>query len=97
MTREPTSRSGPRSPAGTYDTLEYAWAVPAGTLDDAALAAPTWTRPQVTADTDYQPTLTVTARGTGTLANDGTDDTADATAAATTVQDVPDVQPLVLS
>ena len=81
---------------GTYDTLEYAWAVPAGTLDDAALAAPTWTRPQVTADTDYQPTLTVTARGTGTLANDGTEDTATATAAATTVQDVPAVQPLAL-
>ena len=81
---------------GTYDTLDYAWVVPAGTLDDDAIAAPTWTRPQVAADTDYQPTLTVTALGTGTLATDGTDDTASATAAATTVQDVPAVQPLAL-
>ena len=75
---------------GTYDALDYVWTVPAGTLANGTTATPIWTRPLVTADTDYQPTLALTARGTGTNAEDGTDDTTNATADATTVSNVPD-------
>ena len=32
---------------GIYDTLDYAWTVGSGALDDATSAAPTWTRPDV--------------------------------------------------
>ena len=59
---------------GTYDELAYDWLVTGGTLDDGELATPTWTRPTVTADTDYNIDLEITARGRGTLAEDGTED-----------------------
>ena len=74
---------------GTYDALDYAWTVEGGTLDDATLASPTWTRPAVSADTDYDIDLTVTARGTGSVARTGTPDTATATQIQATVEDVP--------
>ena len=64
---------------GTYDELDYDWSVSGGTLDDNTLAAPTWTRPEVSADTNFNVDLTVTARGTGAVATDGT--SADASAA----------------
>ena len=75
---------------GTYDgDVEYAWVVAAGALDDDTSANPTWTRPAVTADTDYDADLTITVRGTGTDAADGTSDTATAATVTATVRDVP--------
>ena len=61
---------------GRYDDLDYAWAVTGGMLDDPAAVSPEWTRPSVDANTDYTITLTITARGTGTLARTGTSDAA---------------------
>ena len=63
---------------GLYDALAYTWAVSAGTLNDATLASPTWTRPSVNADTDVTIDLRVTARGTGMQARQGSTATADA-------------------
>ena len=57
---------------GRYDDLDYAWAVTGGDLDDDDAVSPEWTRPSVSADTDYTITLTVTARGTGRNARTGT-------------------------
>ena len=73
---------------GTYDSLEYAWSVSAGTLDNASLAEPTWTRPQVRADSDITVDLTITARGTGTNALANTSDTAAATQVTARVRNV---------
>ena len=73
---------------GTYDSVTYAWTVSGGDLDDATLAAPVWTRPAVTSDTNYTIDLRVTATGTGTNARTGTSDTADATQVTTTVNNV---------
>ena len=68
---------------GTYDgALEYAWSVTGGALDDPASATPTWTRPAVTSNTSYTVRLTVTARGTGTNARNGTSATANASRGA---------------
>ena len=68
---------------GTYDgAVDYAWTVTGGTLDDPAAATPTWTRPSVTSNTNFTVRLTVTARGTGTAARNGTSDTANATFSA---------------
>ena len=65
---------------GTYDgTLDYAWTATGGTLDDPAVATPTWTRPSVASNTNHTVRLTVTARGNGTVARNGTSDTANAT------------------
>ena len=64
---------------GTYDgTPIYAWTVSGGTLDNAASATPTWTRPQVNASGDYTIGLTIKVAGTGTNAANGTTDTATA-------------------
>ena len=74
---------------GTYDgTPEYDWDVSGGVLDDDTSATPEWTRPSVSADTSHTVSLTVTVRGTGTNARDGTSDTASASVAAP-VRDVP--------
>ena len=73
---------------GTYDTIEYAWTVSGGMLDDSTSATPTWMRPEVTADQQFTIGLTVTARGTGTVAADGTSDTATAAAVMATVRNV---------
>ena len=68
---------------GTHDgTPDYAWSVSGGTLDDHTLATPTWTRPSVTSNTNHTIRLTVTAHGTGTVARNGTSDTANATRSA---------------
>ena len=72
---------------GTYDALDYAWTVSGGTLDDASAASSTWTRPGVSADTDYTVDLTVTARGTGVNVASGTSATAAAPSVTATVQD----------
>ena len=62
---------------GTYDgDVAYAWTVSNGTLNNPALASPTWTRPNVAANTNVTAQLTVTVSGTGTNAADGTSDTA---------------------
>jgi len=82
---------------GLYDTGPvYAWTVRQGNtdvtsavLDDATLASPTFTRPQVSADTDYTVGLSVTVRGNGTTARNGTSATKAATAVTTTVENVP--------
>ena len=60
---------------GTYDELDYAWSVTGGTLDDATAESPVWTRPSVDFNSLVTISLTVTARGTGTNAVDGTSDT----------------------
>ena len=58
---------------GAYDgTPEFTWEVSAGTLNDPTLAAPTWTRPVVNADTTDVVDLTVIVRGLGTNAQTGT-------------------------
>ena len=62
---------------GTYDgTPEYAWTVSGGRLDDPASATPTWTRPSVTANATHTVELTVTVRGTGVNAANGSSDSA---------------------
>ena len=78
---------------GTYDTLTYAWSVDEGTLDDAALAAPTWTRPSVTSTKNVTVRLVVTARGTGTNARSGTSEASPEATRSATVRDVPVVVP----
>ena len=72
-----------------FDTIEYAWTVSGGALDDATDAAPVWTRPQVSAATDYTIDLTITVRGTGTVARAGTSDTANAAQVTARVTDTP--------
>ena len=68
---------------GTYDgALEYAWQADGGALSDPASATPTWTRPPVTSNASHTLRLTVTARGTGANARNGTSDTADASRSA---------------
>ena len=68
---------------GTYDgAVEYAWTVTGGTLNDPAAATPTWTRPSVTSNTNHTVRLTVTARGAGTVARNGSSDTANTTFSA---------------
>lgn len=74
--------------AGTYDTLEYAWSVSGGSLNNSDSASPTWTRPAVIADTNFNVDLTVTAKGTGTNAADGTSDSANAARVVATVRNV---------
>ena len=73
---------------GTYDAVDYDWTVEGGTLDDNTLAMPIWTRPTVSADTDFNINLEITARGTGTDAASGTSDTADAPTVTATVLDI---------
>ena len=74
---------------GTYDgAVEYSWAVSGGTLSDNTAAAPVWTRPAVTSDTNVSINLTITVRGTGTNARSSTSDTSVATAEQTTVRNV---------
>ena len=75
---------------GTYDhNVEYEWTVDEGELDNSSLASPTWTRPaSPTGDTDATIGLSISVRGTGTTAKNGTSDTADATDITTTVNDV---------
>ena len=74
---------------GTYDgSITYAWTVSGGVLDDATLAAPTWTRPSVNADTDFDIDLTVSVEGTGTNARTGTSDSQAATQIQATVNNI---------
>ena len=74
---------------GTYDgSITYAWTVSGGVLDDATLAAPTWTRPSVNADTDFDIDLTVSVEGTGTNARTGTSDSQAATQVQATVNNI---------
>ena len=56
---------------GTYDALVYDWTVTGGELDGTMTATPTWTRPEVAADTSYTVTLRITANGAGTNAWSG--------------------------
>ena len=84
-----TVQLGANVTGGTYDgPVEYDWSVNGGALNDATLATPTWTRPTVSANTNYTANLTVTVNGTGTAARDGTSDTASVSASAT-VRDIP--------
>ena len=86
---ETAVRLGATLTGGAHDgAVEYAWSVSGGTLDDAGLAAPTWTRPTVTSNANHTVGLTVTVRGTGTNAESGTSDTASASREAL-VRDVP--------
>ena len=71
-----------------YDSVAYAWTVEGGTLDDDTAESPTWTRPALTADTDYGVDLTITVSGDGTNAANGTSDTASAAQVTATVLDV---------
>ena len=57
---------------GTGDAFDYAWAVTGGALDSSTATSPTLTRPAVASDRDFEARLIVTARGTGTVAKDGT-------------------------
>ena len=50
-------------------TPTYAWSVDGGTLSSTTAAAPTWTAPEVTADTSYTVNLTVTRQGVSTAAS----------------------------
>ena len=56
---------------GVYDSVSYAWSVDEGALNDATLAAPTWTRPLVSSDTDVTVRLVLTLNGGGTTAASG--------------------------
>ena len=90
---ETAVRLGATLTGGAYDgAAEYAWSVTGGTLDDDGLAAPTWTRPAVTSNTNHTVGLTVTVRGTGTNAESGTSDTTSASGDAL-VRDVPPPPP----
>ena len=60
---------------GLYDGApEYAWTVSGGALDDPTSATPAWTRPTVNANASHTVELTVTVRGAGVNASDGTSD-----------------------
>ena len=84
-----TSLGATLGSGGTYDgAVEYSWAVSGGTLSDNTAAAPVWTRPAVTSDTNVSINLTITVRGTGTNARSSTSDTSVATAEQTTVRNV---------
>ena len=63
---------------GTYDTLEYAWSVVSGggSFSDDTGSAAVYDPPDVSADTAVTVRCIVTARGSGTNAEDGTSDTA---------------------
>ena len=92
---------------GSYDTIEYAWKVhKAGAgntitganlastvLDDPTIAAPTFTRPAVNANTSYSIDVIITVRGTGTIAKAGTSALIDANAWFTGVFVLPAVSP----
>ena len=72
---------------GDYDAVTYAWVVAEGTLDDATLEEPTWTRPSVAADKNVDIDLAVEATGSGTNAKSGTTATANATTVSASVTD----------
>ena len=67
-----------RISGGTYDALAYAWSDSGagGAFSDAAIANPVYTPPDVARNTEVMVTCEVTATGTGTVARDGTSDTA---------------------
>ena len=67
---------------GRYDAITPTWSVAEGTLDNANAAEPIWTRPTVSATKNVAVNLSVTVRGTGTNARNGTS----ASASAATVQ-----------
>ena len=85
-----TATLGAALDGGVYDgAVNYQWSVSAGTLNNAAAATPIWTRPASPAgDTDVTIDLTISVVGTGTIAFDGTEDTASAAQITTTVDDV---------
>ncbi len=75
-----TVQLGAALTGGAYDgSPEYAWTASGGSFDDPASATPTWTRPPVNADAGHAVYLTVTVRGTGTVARANTGDTANST------------------
>ena len=74
---------------GTYDEVDYAWSVTGGSLSGSTSATPTLTHADVGADSDFVATLNITARGTGTVAVDGTSATAQDTETFTTLNVVP--------
>ena len=95
ITNVPSGREGTAArltaelSGGAYDgDAEYAWTVSRGTLDDATVASPTWTRPQVDADEDVTIGLAVTVRGAGSRARAGTQAIGQASRTAT-VTDTP--------
>ena len=67
-----------RVSGGTYDALAYAWSDggAGGTFSDVAIANPVYTPPDVAGNTEVTATCEVTAIGRGTVARDGTRDTA---------------------
>ena len=75
---------------GDYDTIAYAWTTTGGTINLPTIEAPTWTRPAVSADTDYTISLTITVTGTGTDAAQGTSDSGTDTETTTVRDATPD-------
>ena len=73
---------------GGYDDIAYKWEVSEGTLSDDTAQAPTWTRPQVSADTEVTIDLKVTVTGTGTNARADTSASVDAAQVTTNVLNV---------
>ena len=71
-----------------YDSLEYAWVVSGGTLDDETSATPIWSRPLVNSETSVTISVTVTAVGSGTNARSGTRGEPAQAAATTSVTNV---------
>ena len=92
---------------GTYDEIEYAWKIhkagagntitganlASSVLDDPTIAAPTFTRPAVSANTSYSIDVIITVKGTGTNAKAGTSAIIDANAWFTGVFVLPVVSP----
>ena len=70
------------------DEVDYAWEVSGGSLNNAASATPTWTRPSLNQDLTFQINLRITARGTGTVALDGSSAVRDAAQRNSTVFNV---------
>ena len=71
---------------GLYDTIAYAWSSTAGSVFSAAnILAPTVTRPQVAANTDFTITLSVTVAGNGTTYNSDSEEVVSAEATFTSV------------
>ena len=76
---------------GAYDgSVVNAWVVAEGTLNDATLASPTWTRPAVSSTKNVAVDLAIGVSGSGTNARAGTRDSA---AAATVQAEVVNVAP----
>ena len=92
ITEDETAELTATPTGGTYDTISYAWTVESGggTLDTSSGASVVYTPADVAADTPVTIRCVATARGTGTVAEDGTSATVQADESFTVALVLPD-------